>query len=371
MRNQQTTDSSLLTPNSGLRTPDSSYDAILLVSFGGPEGMDEVIPFLENVLRGRNVPRERMMAVAHHYEMFGGVSPINAQNRALISALKNELDINGPALPVYWGNRNWHPMLADTLRRMETDGIRHALAFVTSAYSSYSGCRQYREDIERARGEVGPTAPRVDKLRVFYNHPGFIGPIIENIRAALEQIPLERRERAQIAFTAHSIPASMAANCDYETQLLETCQLVSNNLGHERWRLVFQSRSGPPSQPWLGPDICDYIRELKEAGTRDLIIAPVGFISDHMEVLYDLDTEARVLCEEIGMNMVRAATVGTHPAFIKMIRELIMERLTPNTPRRFLGTRGPSHDVCPVDCCLIVAGRPTIASQPNSETVNK
>jgi ferrochelatase len=350
---------------------DQPYDAILIVSFGGPEGMNEVIPFLENVLRGRNVPRERMMAVAHHYELFGGVSPINAQNRDLISALKNELEINGPALPVYWGNRNWHPMLADTLRRMKSDGIRHALAFVTSAYSSYSGCRQYREDIERARDEVGPTAPSVSKLRVFYNHPGFIGPIIENISAALAQIPFERRASARIAFTAHSIPASMAAGCAYEAQLLETCQLVSNGLDQERWRLVFQSRSGSPGQPWLSPDICDYIRELKEAGTTDLIIAPVGFISDHMEVLYDLDTEARALCEEVGINMVRAATVGTHPAFIKMIRELIVERMTPNMPRRFLGTRGPGHDACPVDCCLMGAGRPVIASQPDSETVNK
>jgi protoporphyrin/coproporphyrin ferrochelatase len=331
---------------------DSPYDAILVVSFGGPEGMDEVIPFLENVLRGRNVPRERMMQVAHHYEMFGGVSPINAQNRALIAALKNDLDINGPVLPVYWGNRNWHPMLADTLSQMNVDGIKRALAFVTSAYSSYSGCRQYREDIERAREEVGPDAPLVDKLRVFYNHPGFVGPVIENTRAALDRIPEERRRETQIAFTAHSIPNSMAVNCDYEAQLLDTCRLVAAGLGHERWRLVFQSRSGPTAQPWLGPDICDYIRELKEAGTNDLIIAPVGFISDHMEVLYDLDTEARALCAELGMNMVRAATVGTHPAFISMIRELIMERTTQGMPRRFLGTRGPSHDVCPIDCCM-------------------
>jgi ferrochelatase len=333
--------------------------------------MDEVIPFLENVLRGRNVPRERMLEVAHHYEMFGGISPINAQNRALLSALKNELEINGPTLPVYWGNRNWHPLLADTLRRMASDGIRNALAFVTSAYSSYSGCRQYREDIARAQAEVGPDAPRVSKLRVFYNHPGFIGPVIENIRDALRRIPEERRERAHIAFTAHSIPASMAANCDYEAQLLDTCGLVARGLGHVRWRLVFQSRSGPPSQPWLGPDICDYIRELKEAGTSDLVIAPVGFISDHIEVIYDLDTETRALCEELGMNMFRAATVGTHPAFIAMVRELIMERMTEGTPRRFLGTRGPSHDLCPSDCCLMGAGRPTIAHQSTSQTVSQ
>jgi ferrochelatase len=350
---------------------DQPYDAILLVSFGGPEGMEEVIPFLENVLRGRNVPRTRMMEVAHHYELFGGVSPINAQNRALISALKNELEINGPNLPVYWGNRNWHPMLAETLRLMASDGIKRSLAFVTSAYSSYSGCRQYREDIQRAQSEVGPTAPAFDKLRVFYNHPGFIAPIIENIRAALRQISEDEREAAHIAFTAHSIPATMAANCDYEAQLLDTCQLVAAGLNHARWRLVFQSRSGPPSQPWLGPDICDYIRELKGAGTNNLVIAPVGFISDHMEVLYDLDTEARALCEELGMNMVRAATVGAHPAFISMIRELILERTSPGTPRRFLGTRGPGHEVCPLDCCLMGAGRPPSALLPGSETVTK
>ncbi|HWT00468.1 MAG TPA: ferrochelatase [Pyrinomonadaceae bacterium] len=337
-----------------------AYDAILLVSFGGPEGMQDVMPFLENVLRGRNVPPERMRAVARHYELFGGVSPINAQNRKLIAALEKELAENGPRLPVYWGNRNWHPMLADTLRKMAQDGVRNALAFFTSAYSSYSGCRQYRENIARAQEEVGPDAPRVEKLRAFYNHPGFVGPNVENVRAALDEIPAARRGRAQIAFTAHSIPLSMAAGCDYEAQLLETCRLVAEGAGHDRWRLVFQSRSGPPSQPWLEPDILDYLRELKEAGTEDVVVAPVGFISDHMEVLYDLDTEARALCSRLDLNMVRAATVGAHPTFVKMIRELVLERLSTDAPRRFLGTRGPSHDVCPADCCLMSA-RPAVA----------
>jgi ferrochelatase len=334
------------------------YDALLIVSFGGPEGIDEVMPFLENVLRGRNVPAERMRAVAYHYELFDGVSPINSQNRTLIAALEKELEANGPRLSVYWGNRNWHPMLADTLRRMKDDGIKNALAFFTSAYSSYSGCRQYREDIMRAQAEVGAGAPQVWKLRAFYNHPGFIEPNVENVRAALDQIPEERRERAQIAFTAHSIPLSMAANCAYEAQLLETCRLVAKGASHAPWRLVFQSRSGPPTQSWLEPDICDYLRELKEAGTEDVVIAPVGFISDHMEVIYDLDTEARALCERIGLNMIRASTVGLHPLFVKMIRELILERTVPDYPRRFAGTRGPSHDVCPADCCLMRAGRP-------------
>jgi len=338
--------------------PAEPYDALLVVSFGGPEALDEVMPFLENVLRGRNVPRERMLEVAHHYEMFGGVSPINGQNRALIAALERELAGSDLKLPVYWGNRNWHPLLADTLRQMRADGRRRALAFVTSAYSSYSGCRQYREDIERAREAVGEGAPQVDKLRVFYNHPGFIAPNVENLQAALAQIPAARRADAHVAFTAHSIPLSMASTCDYQAQLLETCRLVAEGAGHARWQLVFQSRSGSPAQPWLEPDICDHLRELKRAGATDAVVAPVGFISDHMEVLYDLDTEARQVAEEIGLNLVRAATVGTHPTFIKMIRELIVERQTCAPVRPALGARGANHDVCPADCCPMGAGRP-------------
>lgn len=343
-----------------------SYDAILIVSFGGPEGLDDVMPFLENVLRGKNVPRERMLAVAHHYELFDGISPINEQNRQLISALQKELDANGPHLPIYWGNRNWHPLLADTLRQMRDDGIKRAIAFFTSAYSSYSGCRQYRENIARAQEEVGAGAPQIDKLRVYYNHPGFVEPNIENVKAALAEIPAERRADAQIAFTAHSIPLSMATNCDYEAQLLETCRLVAEGAEHAHWRLVFQSRSGPATQPWLEPDICDYLRQLKAAGTTDIVIAPVGFISDHLEVLYDLDTEARALCREINLNMVRAATVGTHPSFVKMIRELILERIDPAAERRALGTRGASHDLCPVDCCLMGAGRPPVITDSSN-----
>lgn len=344
------------------------YDALLIVSFGGPEGMDEVMPFLENVLRGRNVPVERMHEVAHHYELFGGVSPINEQNRRLIHALEAELAASNLHLPVYWGNRNWHPLLGDTMRQMVKDGRQRTLAFVTSAYSSYSGCRQYREDIQRAREAVGPAAPHIDKLRVFYNHPGFIESNIELLQQALNKIPAENRAQAQIAFTAHSIPLSMATNCNYDAQLLDACRLVAGGLnegrGHESWRLVYQSRSGPAQQPWLEPDICDYLRELKTAGTEDVVIAPIGFVSDHMEVLYDLDTEARQLCEELNLNMHRAATVGTYPTFIKMICELILERMAVEAgqdapARRFLGTRGPSHDVCPVDCCLMGAGRPT------------
>jgi protoporphyrin/coproporphyrin ferrochelatase len=326
-----------------------------------------VIPFLENVLRGRNVPRERMLQVAHHYELFGGVSPINGQNRALIAALEREFGESNLNLPIYWGNRNWHPLLADTLRQMQQDGRHRALAFVTSAYSSYSGCRQYREDIERAREAVGVEAPRVDKLRVFYNHPGFIAPNVENLRIALARIPYERRRSAHVAFTAHSIPLSMATNCDYQAQLMETCRLVAEGAGHARWQLVFQSRSGSPAQPWLEPDICEHLRELKRAGATDVVVAPVGFISDHMEVLYDLDTEAQGVAQELGLNLIRAATVGTHPTFIGMIRELILERMTDNPVRRTLGTRGAKEDVCPADCCLMGAGRPSAIQTTNPD----
>ena len=342
---------------------------MLVVSFGGPEGMDDVMPFLENVLRGRNVPRERMLEVAQHYELFGGVSPINEQNRKLIAALQQELQANGPQLPIYFGNRNWHPLLADTLREMRDDGVKHALAFVTSAYSSYSSCRQYLEDIERARESLGPDAPRIEKLRAFYNHPGFIKANVANVRTALEQIPEERRADTQIVFTAHSIPETMAQNCDYETQLRETARLVfagvatgavtvasgdSTTGKHppRSCKLVFQSRSGAPSQPWLGPDVCDHLRELRADGVSDVVVSPIGFVSDHMEIVYDLDTEAMTLCRELGLNMVRAATAGTHPAFVKMIRELILERVEPETPRRSLGTNGPRGDVCLQGCCL-------------------
>jgi ferrochelatase len=265
-------------------------------------------------------------------------------------------------LPVYFGNRNWHPLLPDTLKSMAQDGIRRAVAFFTSAYSSYSGCRQYRENIEEARRQIGPAAPQVDKLRAFYNHPGFIGPLIEQVREALGQIPPDRRAMTRIVYTAHSIPLSMAGGCRYEAQLTEAARLVSEGLPHDHWKLVYQSRSGPPSQPWLEPDVCDYLRGLHAAGgPRDVVIVPIGFLSDHVEILYDLDIEAKALCQELRLNMVRARTVGNHPDFVRTVRELVLERLDPSLERRFLGTTGPSHDVCPVDCCPVdwrPAGRP-------------
>ncbi len=343
----------------------SKYDAVLLVSFGGPEGPDEVMPFLENVLRGKNVPRERMLEVAEHYQQFGGVSPINEQNRKLLSALQSALGSKGPQLPIYWGNRNWHPLLTDTLRQMADDGIRSALAVVTSAFSSYSGCRQYREDIARAQEAVGPTAPTVDKMRVYFNHPRFVLPMAERVAEALERLPASARERARIVFTAHSIPLSMAEGCRYELQLNESCRLVAEQLGRDSWDLVYQSRSGPPSQPWLEPDICDHLCALHGTdGICGVVIAPIGFVSDHMEVLFDLDTEARDVCAELGLPMQRAATVGTHPDFVEGLRQMIEERACGQAERPALGRLGASHDVCPLDCCLPGARPPRPASAP-------
>jgi len=346
-----------------------SYDAILVVSFGGPESREEVLPFLENVLRGRNVPRERMLAVAEHYYHFDGKSPINQQTRELISALQTELERKGPKLPIYWGNRNWHPLLPEALRQMKQDGIQRAVAFVTSAYSSYSGCRQYREDIARAQSEVGAGAPEVDKLRAFFNHPGFIEAMVERVRDALQDIPADARHNAQIVYTAHSIPVSMAETCDYVRQLEEVRRLVSEALGHQNDAhqddaqkndaLIYQSRSGAPGQPWLEPDILDHLRQVKARSLASaVLLAPIGFISDHMEVLYDLDVEARQLCDSLGLPMTRAKTVGVHPKFIGMIRELIMERMNPGLERRTLGGLGPRADICAEDCCA-APQRPT------------
>jgi ferrochelatase len=327
--------------------PDPAYDAVLVLSFGGPEKPDDVIPFLENVLRGRNVPRERMLAVAEHYYHFGGKSPINDQNRALIAGLERELASHGLQLPIYWGNRNWHPLLADTLRQLRADGVRKALAFVTSIFSSYSGCRQYLEDIERARAEVDG-APEIHKLRSFYNHPLFIEAQADEVRAALRNRP------AKLLFTAHSVPLSMAETSDYQKQLTESCRLVAEAVGVGDWRLVYQSRSGAPGQPWLEPDIGDVLREMDRGA--DVVVVPIGFVSDHMEVIYDLDTEAQDIARERGVNLVRAATVGVHPKFLQMIRELIEERFGLSQPRA-IGQYPPSHDMCAPGCCPAPARR--------------
>jgi protoporphyrin/coproporphyrin ferrochelatase len=304
------------------------YDALLVVSFGGPEKHEDVIPFLENVLRGRNVPRERMLEVAGHYYHFDGRSPINEQNRQLIAALRDAVDV-----PVYWGNRNWHPMLADTVREMREDGIRHAIAFATSAFASYSGCRQYLEDVDRARAAAGHGAPRIDKIPPFSGHPRFIEAMTDRVRDAIKKLPESR-----LIFTAHSVPLAMAQASPYVAQLEAACARVAAGAGRSEWKLVYQSRSGPPGQAWLEPDISDYLRE----HPSDVVIAPIGFLSDHMEVIYDLDTEARKLCDQLGVRMERARTVGTHPEIIRMVAELIEQ----------------DPEACPADCCAAPLRRP-------------
>lgn len=334
------------------------YDALLLVSYGGPERPDDVIPFLENVLRGRPVAAARMREIARRYELFDGVSPLNAQIRALLAALVAELNDNGPQLPVYWGNRNWHPMLADTIQQMADDGIRRALAFATSAFGCYTSCRQYQEDISEAIKAVGPEAPQVDKLRLFYNHPGFIEPMAERTQAALAQAAQSENPRPRLLFTAHGIPVAMAANSNYVEQLTEACHLVAEKVDAENWELVYQSRSGPPNEPWLKPDLGSRLVEIgRDSGPRDVVIVPIGFLADNMEIVYDLDIEIAGLCDELGINMVRAGAIGTHPRFVSMIRELIVERMEESPARLALGAHGPSHDVCPADCCK--RGRPS------------
>jgi len=324
----------------------SPYDAILIVSFGGPEGPDDVIPFLENVTRGRGIPRERLEVVGGHYHLFGGRSPINDQCRALIAALESALADAGIGLPVYWGNRNWHPLLEDTVAQMTADGITRALAFVTSATSSYSACRQYREDIQRAREAVGADSPVIDKVRQYYDHPGFIEPMIDNTQLAIDRLSTPSR----LVFTAHSIPLSMASTSDYEAQLREVARLVATGVGHCDWDLVWQSRSGPPQVPWLEPDINDHLETLAASGTEHVVIVPIGFISDHMEVVFDLDTEAVATAARLGISMTRAATVGIDTRFVSMIVELIEERRS-GAPARALGGLAIRPDVCAVDCC--------------------
>jgi protoporphyrin/coproporphyrin ferrochelatase len=343
------------------------YDAFLLVSFGGPEGPDDVMPFLENVTRGRGVPRARLEQVAEHYDRFGGVSPINQQCRDLLAAIEKDFAGSGIGLPIYWGNRNWEPLLADTMAAMAADGVRHAIAFVTSAYSSYSSCRQYLEDIEQARARTGPDAPHVDKLRQYFNHPGFIESFAVAVRGAVESLPDSVQEEFDLVFTAHSIPETMAAASGphggaYPAQLAEAARLIAGRVGGGRpWRLAYQSRSGPPSVPWLGPDVVGCLTELARGGSRAVVLVPVGFTSDHMEVAFDLDVEAAEAAEGLGLPLARAATPGTDPRFVAMITELVTERLDGSAPRA-LGDLGPSLDMCGPGCCGGRPSRPVQAS---------
>jgi len=332
---------------------DLPYDAVLLVSFGGPEARADVMPFLENVVRGKRVPKERLLAVAEHYYALDGVSPINDQNRDLIEALKAAMADKGPDLPIYWGNRNWHPMLADTLKQMKDDGIKRAVAIFTSAFSSYSGCRQYRENIAAAREEVGEGAPFVEKVRTYFNHPGFIDAVVARTEEALDELPGQRRDASRIIFTAHSIPMVMAKHCDYEKQLHAVAGVVSERVDKPEFQLVYQSRSGPPEMPWLGPDVVEHIEALGLIGTTDVVVVPIGFVSDHVEVIWDLDREAQEACEEHGIEMVRAKTVGTHPAFVEGLRQLVVERIegVEGKPPA-VGPLPPRPMECAPDCCL-------------------
>jgi len=333
-------------------------DAFLLLSFGGPEGPDDVLPFLRNVTRGRGIPEERLLSVAEHYQHFGGVSPINEQNRALVGALGAEFGRSGIDLPVYWGNRNWAPYIEDAVERMRADGVRRALVLATSATSSFSGCRQYRNDLARAREAAGGDAPELVKLRHFFDHPGFVAANADGVRSAIDRLPDDRQKDARLVFTAHSIPVAMndasgpAADRLYARQQRETARLVAEDVrgpGAE-FDLVWQSRSGPPTVPWLEPDINDHLRALAASGTRAVVVSPTGFVSDHVEVLWDLDEEARTTAAELNLHFARAATAGTHPAFVAMVRELVEEHLTGAEPR-WLGDLGLCGIACPDGCC--------------------
>ena len=323
------------------------FDALLLVSFGGPEGPDEVVPFLEHVLQGRPVSPARMREVADHYLAFDGVSPINAQNRRLLGALREALTWGQRDLPVYWGNRNWHPFLADAVRQMKSDGIQRAAAFVTSAYAGYSSCRQYLEDLDRARAVAGDGAPEVVKLRPFFNHPGFVTPFADGLRAARA----EAGPTAPLLMSAHSIPCAAASTSDYQRQLAETARLVAKVAGEppDRWSLVFQSRSGPPDQPWLGPDVNDALRHLP-GDLAATIVVPIGFVSDHLEVVYDLDRQAAATARARGIRLLRTATPGTDPRFVAMILDLMEEAEGRRSPS-WLGDLGPALFPCATACC--------------------
>lgn len=339
------------------------YDAVLVVSFGGPEGPEEVMPFLDRVLAGRPVPAPVKARIAARYALFGGVSPINAHTRAFIAALELELAANGPRLPVYWGNRNSAPLLTRAVREMAADGVNRAIAYVTSVFSSYSGCRQYREDLARASEGVAG-APQIDKLRVAYNHPGFIGAMVDRVREVRASAPAG----AALAFTAHSLPVAMAAQADYEAQLREACGLVAHGLGVDDWRLAFQSNNARSGDPWLAPTVEEALASIRSSGRSSVVVAPIGFVCDHMEVVMDLDVEARECATELGLGYFRAATVGTHPAYVAMVRQLIVERMSANPERPCLGSRGPRPDYCGPDCCL--SGRegdalPTVGGLPS------
>ena len=370
--------------------PAAPYDALLVVSFGGPERPEDVVPFLRNVTRGRDIPEERLAEVGEHYQLFGGRSPINDLNRAFIAAIEEDLRRAGLDLPVYWGNRNWDPYLSDTLAAMAKDGVERAVCLLTSAYSSYSGCRQYREDLAQAVEPLEDAAPALDRLRHYFNHPGFIEPSVDATLAALATLPAEVRNEAHLLFVTHSIPTAMNAVsghggapgsggswpegayvAQHRSVAGEVVERVRRQTGQRfASELVYCSRSGPPTVPWLEPDVGDRVRELAEEGVRAVVAVPIGFVSDHMEVVYDLDTEARQVAEEVGVAFARAATAGLDPRFVRMVRDLVLERAAAERARDTgatgperpaLGGLGPSWDVCPAGCCANLRGpRPAL-----------
>ena len=335
------------------------FDAILVFSFGGPETAEDVMPFLENVVRGRPVPRERLEAVAEHYLHMGGKSPINDRTRELIAALEAELAAHGPALPIYWGNRFWHPMLEDTLRRMKDDGVKRAVAFATSAFSSWSGCRAYQEDVAKARAAIGEGAPEVVKIRPFFNHPGYVETCAARLREGLARLPEAARADAHVMFSAHSIPVSMAAGCDYAQQLEALARMVSEEVGVASWERIYQSRSGPPQVPWFEPDVLDALDAFaarRPGGT--VMIAPFGFVADHMEVVWDLDHEAKERAEALGLTFARAPAANDHPRFVRMARELIAEYVEGWDDRPAVGALPPRPFHCVPGCCPQGSSRP-------------
>jgi protoporphyrin/coproporphyrin ferrochelatase len=363
-----------------------AYDAFLLLSFGGPEGPDDVLPFLENVTRGRGVPAERLAEVAEHYYAVGGASPINAQCREMLANIRAA----GLDLPMYWGNRNWRPFLTDTVREMADAGVERAIAFVTSAYSSYSACRQYYDDLDQAIAAVGAGAPRIDKIRPYFNHPGFIEPFAASVADALATLPGGAQDAtrggARLICTAHSVPVGMAAASGSQTagtaaagavggrygaELGEASRLIAERavVGSIPFDLVYQSRSGPPSVPWLAPDVNDYLRTLaKDGGATAVVVAPVGFVSDHMEVVHDLDVEAAETAASLGLSFARAKAPGSTPRFAQMVCELVAER-TAGAPALALGAFGlgafaGGADACPADCCRYSPRRPGGAAPP-------
>jgi ferrochelatase len=353
------------------------YDALLLVSFGGPEKPQDVVPFLENVTRGRGIPRERLEEVGEHYFRLGGRSPINDQCRDLVRAIEADFAEHGLDVPVYWGNRNWDPYLADTLARMRADGVRRAAWFVTSAYASYSGCRQYRENLYDAV-EVTASAPRLDKLRHYFNHPGFVTAFAETTLQALSELPESQRDQAPLVFVTHSIPTAMAATSGpdggaYVDQHTAVARLVADAVRAETgvdrpWALVYCSRSGPPQVPWLEPDVNAHLEQLAGAGVTGVVTVPIGFVSDHMEVVYDLDTEARATADRLGLGFARAATPGVHPSFVAVVRDLLVERSAgergARVRRAAVGEVPATWDVCAATCCANPrAERPALCEQ--------